>query len=116
MLFLLSGASTAVIGITASIFWTFSAGIIALLAMGLIIIFVIVLQRKQLAILQQRVLALIRTSQALEKERILPEDGEASPLQETMEIRKIFDLLQAQQISIELLNDKLESLQDKSTP
>lgn len=102
-LFLL-GAVTTAVGVLASIFWSLTAGLISLLVMVFLLLVLLLLQRRQLGKIQQRSLALLRFQSC-------GKDDCASSERDGLAVRKIADMLQAQQISMELIYDKLGEIE-----
>lgn len=94
-------------GILGSMFWGSTAGVIALLALGLLIVVLQTLQRRQLAKVQERLSVLIRQNQSLLEFKSA--DGNIGVDRGThTTITKIFDMLQAQQVSTELLAARMD--------
>ncbi|GAA4473618.1 hypothetical protein GCM10023190_06030 [Enteractinococcus fodinae] len=103
---LLIGAVITAAGVLASFFWSLTAALISLLIMVFLLMVVQLLQRRQLGKIQQRSLAMLRF-QSSDKE-----EGGSSE-RDTIAVRKIVDMLQAQQISMELIYDKLGELEQQ---
>jgi len=120
-IFLASGVILAVGGAVLTLVWGTEAGVIALLALSFVILVVVLLQRRQLARIQQRTLAILNFQQAVKE---LPKTSSvkstsrsqtsAKGTQEDLAIatRKIVGLLQAQHVALELLHEKMERNDD----
>lgn len=102
-LFWALGAVIGILGIIGTLLWSIEIGVMALLVMSLIILALLVLQRRQLAKLQQRSLTMLNSRK---------QDPKPLPVksQESLAIptKKVVGLLQAQQISMERLNQKVD--------
>lgn len=113
--FLLTGLLVGIIGVGFTLFWRVDAGIVALLLLNLLVLVILFLQRRQLAKIQQRTLALLNS-----RERPAPvqsaENLDASKLRQDLKIgnKKLIGLLQAQQTNLDLLHSKLETLRAQS--
>lgn len=116
--FTLAGLLIGVSGILATIFWSMEAGIVALLTLSLLNLVLVMLQRKQMAKMQQRTLSILRIQQS---EKSV---GEVAPLNASqmnslqnlpVYTKKIIGLLQAQQISMDVLNQKVEHAMEQNT-
>src|SRR5699024_12287980 len=66
-IFLASGVILAVGGAVLTLVWGTEAGVIALLALSFVILVVVLLQRRQLAWIQQRTLAILNFQQAVKE-------------------------------------------------
>lgn len=103
-----------VMGVFGSLLWDSRAGIIALLGLGLLIVALLTLQRRQLAKAQERLLELMRQNKSLAEDK--PVDySVCGDIESHAKLRKIFDMLQAQQVSIELLAARREQPNDAIT-
>ena len=100
------GALAAVVGILASLYKSWPVGLITLVGLAFLVLVVLLLMRKQVGRLQQRVLTLIRINKETERHLARLEV-------DSIAIRKIFDVLQAQQISMEILNTKGAETQNR---
>lgn len=113
--FLMIGLLVGIVGVVVTLIWRVDAGIVALLMLNLLVLAILLLQRRQLAKVQQRTLALMNS-----RERPSPvpsaENLDASKVRQDLKIsnKKLVGLLQAQQTNLDLLNNKLESLLEKS--
>ena len=116
-IFLASGGVLAVGGAVLTFAWNVEAGIAALLALSLVILVVVLLQRRQLARIQQRTLAILNSQQALIdslKSASVPSSERSKNsdkgVQEDLALstRRIVGLLQAQHVALELLHERLE--------
>lgn len=109
LIFLVMGVLAGLAGIVTTVVWSVEAGIIALLAMSVIFLVLLILQRRQIAKLQQRMLSVLNHQQ---KAKAVTEKNQpiAPKRPESIAIptKKIVGLLQAQQVSMEMLNAKLE--------
>lgn len=101
---LFSGFILVVMGILTTFFWAVEGGIVALLLISLLVLILLVLQRRQLAKLQQRTLRLQQSNNSLTRSIAAPDQIES------VSTKKILGLLQAQQISMEVLDDKVEEI------
>lgn len=102
-LFGLLGLLIAVAGIISTLFWNVEAGIVALLLLSALIGLLILLQRRQLAKLQQRMLVLLSADKFRNK-------SGAKQSIDTQEWKKVLGLLNAQQISMEILSEQVRKL------
>lgn len=98
------GIALTVLGITLTIFWSVESGLIALLLVGLLICLLFVLQRRQMARVQQRLLKLAELVRDCETAV-----ADANQHQLVLH-RKLLGHIQAQQISMELLNNKFDDV------
>lgn len=102
-IFLLVGGLIATLGVIATFLWTVSAGVGALLLLGLMILMLLVLERRQLAKIQERSLHLLRVT---EKPKRTPYSEDSTVRIST---KKIIGMLQAHQVSLDLLAEKIDS-------
>lgn len=103
---LVSGSVIGLSGIVLALVWRNPAGIIALLMMNLVILLFLFSQRRQLARLQKKTDTLLNS-------RLMTKESTATgkPLQsQEVPLKKVVGLLQAQQISMERLNDKMDGI------
>lgn len=100
-LLLLVGLIIILFGILGSIFWTMFAGLVSLLLMHFLVLFILVLQRRQVGRLQGRVLELVRANKAASRQN-------AEAVTEDQTGKKILGLLQAQQVSLDIINNRFE--------
>lgn len=107
-IFLLLGTAIAGIGAIATILWTYAAGIIALLAIAVVIILMLVLQRRQLAKIQERTLKLVKAQQSARSQQSNSKAPARKEESLAVSTKKIIGILQAQQISVELLHAKID--------
>ena len=91
------------IGIVSSVFWSIKVGIVFLTFLVMLIFVLIVLQRRQLAKVQHRTLRLLQN----QGKKPVREEGRAE-ISVHIATKKIIGLLQAQQISMDLLKDRLD--------
>jgi len=99
-LFLLFG------GILGSILWTMTIGLISLLLMIFSVLFLLIVQRRQIGILQKRVLGLIRSNKNTFGKNYNSKHDDGGE----MALERIVGLLQAQQIGMDRIYDKVESI------
>jgi ketopantoate reductase len=116
-LFLAVGVVLVLGGAVGTFMWEPQIGIVALLALGLLILVLVLLQRRQLARVQQRTLTLLKMQQRSE---VSPNAVKVPSFQDlavstgkvqedlAISTTKIIGLLQAQHVALELLNEKLE--------
>lgn len=109
-MFLAFGTMIGVLGVTATLLWSIEIGVVALLLLGLIILVLVVLQRRQLSRVQQRTLTLLNARrQDAKPVQVKPQESLAIPT------KKVVGLLQAQQMSMDLLNEKLDRVLEIQT-
>lgn len=109
-LFLVSGIGIGVLGVIATLLWSVEAGVVALLLLGLIIFILVILQRRQLSRVQQRTLAMLNApKEDTKRVEVKPQENLAIPT------KKVVGLLQAQQMSMDLLNEKLDRVLETQT-
>jgi|SRR5690625_3738833 len=104
------GTVTALLGFLATIAWNNAFGILALLVIAVIILVFQVLQRHQLAKIQDRTLKLLQNGGRRETDT-MPRDG--IPVE--IATKKIVGILQAQQTSIDLLSERLVQREESQT-
>jgi len=111
LVFLVVGAMIGLTGIVSALVWSVKLGIVALIVLSLILLVLLVLQRRQLGKVQQRMLSILNAQQKSAKSATTPNLSRVAVPQENIAIpmKKIVGLLQAQQISMEKLNAKLDS-------
>lgn len=109
LVFLVVGAMIGLTGIIGALLGSVKLGTVALMAMSVILLVLLVLQRRQLAKVQQRMLSILNAQQKSAESATAPNLSRAAAPQESIAIptKKIVGLLQAQQISMEKLNAKL---------
>lgn len=113
LIFLVMGTFVGLAGIGTTLVWSIDAGIIALLAMGVILLVLLILQRRQVAKLQQRMLSVINQQKKANAETEKNQPRVANPPESiAIHTKKIVGLLQAQQVSMEMLNAKFERALD----
>jgi len=103
-IFLAVGVVLVLFGSFASFFWRIESGIVALLLVSILILVFLSLLRRQVSKVQQRTLALLHIRSAVDKLSTDLRDAES------ISTKKIMGLLQAQQMSMEELSDKLDSI------
>ncbi len=108
-MFLIFGIGAGLLGIVGTITWSLETGVVALIVISLVILVLLVLQRRQLARVQQRTLTMLNAHQTMK-----PVVGQEPQESIAIPTKKILGLLQAQQVSIDLINDKIEAGLDKS--
>lgn len=108
-MFLIFGIGAGLLGIVGTITWSLETGVVALIVISLVILVLLVLQRRQLARVQQRTLTMLNAQQTMK-----PVVGQEPQESIAIPTKKILGLLQAQQVSIDLINDKIEAGLDKS--
>lgn len=101
MIFVL-GLAITLMGSLSSIFWSIEFGIVSLLFLGFILILMLILQRKQSSITQQRILKLIQKTAHLDN-AILALESDAKT-----QTKRALAILQAQQVSLEQLYRELK--------
>lgn len=101
------GVVVTLLGIAATLSWSVMIGVIAVLVMSLLVLSVLLLQRMQLAKVQQRTLSILQADKET-RQSITSVERSGS-----VATKKIIGLLQAQQISMEILNDKIEDVARK---
>lgn len=105
---LIAGLLIVAVGSILTVVWHISAGIVAILFLCLLCMILLVLQRRQLSKVQQRTLAILRTP----AQHVPQVDVSAcNDCRQDMTVytKKIVGMLQAQQTSMEILNDKFEN-------
>jgi len=112
-MFLLSGLLIVLVGSVLSILWNLLAGFIALLLLAYLCLFLLVLQRRQLARVQQRTLDLVKWTT---KRGTRPTTSSTDVSKQCVEIptKRIIGILQAQQMSMERLSRKFDSAPNQS--
>ncbi|WP_022871636.1 hypothetical protein [Yaniella halotolerans] len=123
MLFFGLGTLVACIGVIASLLGSKIIGIVATLVIGSLILVLLLLQRKQMAAMQQRTLGILRkvnsgyeivsalTQPQSEQHLSKKEVGEALQVP----TKKLVGLLQAQQMQIDALSSQIELLDRSRT-
>lgn len=114
LVFISAGTLLASIGIASTLLSSESVGMISLFLLGLLILFVLILQRRTQALVQERLLYLVRA----EKDRGKP-GGECGAPNSSVDSnavleKKLVGLLQAQQISMEKLRSEINSGSDRN--
>jgi len=99
--YLLIGLCLGLLGIVSTIVWTIKVGMLLLFLLVMLLLILIVLQRRQMAKVQERTLKLLQFQQN-------DKTDTHSSIAVDLASKKIIGLLQAQQMSIDLLNDRLE--------
>lgn len=117
-----AGTTIAACGVVGSLVWGPAAGLVAILAMAMLILTVQVLQRRQTAILQQRVLSvikLIKRNEKMAQETIFRQlqNAKSAPAVSdqalALSTKRIIGLLQAQQIGLEQLHQSVKAKDEK---
>lgn len=109
LIYISVGTLLALVGITASFLGNANVGMTALFLLGLLILFLMVLQRRHQARIQTRILYLVNAEKNRSKvavERSAP-STEADKADNAVYAKKIIGLLQAQQISMERLRSEV---------
>lgn len=104
LIFIGAGVVVAGAGIGASLLWSTVAGVIAQLLLTGGLLLLIVLQRRQMAKIQARTLEILRYTKG---NRNQPSKTDKRPV---VFEKNVLGILQAQQTSIDLLNQKLDAL------
>lgn len=106
---LILGWALTAIGIVITLVFSATAGIVVLLLLASLMLSLQVLQRQQLAKVQARTLLLLdgqkKNLKAVQKNSTVNIERAST---EELPIKRLIGLLQAQQVSIEILNDKIE--------
>jgi len=116
LVFLLSGLAIVGVGIGAILYDHFVIAFIALFLLSMVILLVLLLQRRQLAAVQKRTLELIRAHNAVARNPAKNQSqgqGLTNPRGQDFSTKKIIGLLVAQQTSMEILNKKIENLDSR---
>lgn len=96
------GFLLAVTGAVTTILWTAKAGLISLLLLGFLLLFLVTLNRRQMSKLQQRTLANLHFARETNSSLV------ASQQETSMATKRILGILQAQQISMEMLERNIK--------
>lgn len=114
-IFLTLGFGLTLVGILATVLYGTNAGVIILILFLKLILILQLLQRKQLARLQERTLTTIsainKHKQTAQKLASTDSNGHKN---DVISNKKLIGLLQAQQVSMEILNDKIGQLTKQS--
>lgn len=111
-----TGAILTFLGIFLTFAWGLAGGISALLLTSLLILILLVLERRQVAKLQERVLTILRSTTTRQvtsaegKNSGVATDSWMSDSFDEVTIKKILGLLQAQQMSMEALDRHISTL------
>lgn len=99
------GIAVSILGTVATLLWSVAGGVIALLLLCLVILGLLILVRRQLARVQQRTLTLLKQQARLRQaEPVLPNGDDYAQVS----VKKIIAILEAQQMSMEILNAKVD--------
>lgn len=97
-----SGFILAILGIFTTILWTAKAGVVILLLLGFLLLVLVTLQRRQMSKVQQRTLTILQRDKQIISALVTAEQ------ESSMATKRILGVLQAQQISMELLHSGFE--------
>jgi len=113
---LIIGVIIGLSGVVLTFAWSVEVGIVTLLAMNLLLLLLLILQRRQLARVQQRTLSLLKFRESEIPARDVGR-VDVSGLQRDLKIsnKKILGVLQAQQNNLDLLNEKIERLNESGS-
>lgn len=99
------GVAVSILGAVMTLLWSVAAGVIALLLLCLVILGLLILVRRQLARVQQRTLTLLKQqSTPRQAEPVLAQGDDYAQIS----FKKIIAILEAQQMSMEILNAKVD--------
>lgn len=98
------GMILAIFGVISTIFWSLRLGLIALVLMYLLVLLLLVLQKNQMAKVQQRVLSLIQLDREAKR------NVAASERKDLAAEKRLVGLLQAQQMSLDMLKNELTEI------
>lgn len=112
-MFLLSGFLLVLVGSVLSILWNLLAGLISLLLLAYLCLILLVLQRRQLARVQKRTLDLVKWT-TKRGTRAAPSVKDGSKQCAEIPTKRIIGILQAQQMSMERLSRKIDSLPNRN--
>lgn len=112
LLYLISLVALA--GVIGSLLWDSVAGVIAILVIGWFVATLLILQRAQVAKLQERALMVLRQGK-LKADPAPANSTSKTGAENALKTRKILDILQAQQISMEILAARMDENTDRST-
>lgn len=114
---LVVGAAIGVVGTFGTFLGAPEVGIVALLALGVLILGVLVLQRRQLARIQQRTLSILNSRPpATTQDKQIQLDPDNTRRDMAISTKKIVGLLQAQQAGLDTLNAKVEQALSQENP
>ena len=114
---LVVGAAIGVVGILGTLLGAPEVGIVALLALGVLILGVLVLQRRQLARIQQRTLSILNSRPpATTQDKQIQLDPDNTRRDMAISTKKVVGLLQAQQAGLDTLNAKVEQALSQENP
>jgi len=114
---LVVGAAIGVVGTFGTLLGAPEVGIVALLALGVLILGVLVLQRRQLARIQQRTLSILNSRPpATTQDKQIQLDPDNTRRDMAISTKKIVGLLQAQQAGLDTLNAKVEQALSQENP
>lgn len=112
LLFISLGTLLAVVGITASFLGSNTLAITALILLSLFVLFLLILQRRHQARLQERILYLVNAEKKRTKAASAKSSRNSLDDSNAVQAKKIIGLLQAQQISMELLRREISGGSD----
>lgn len=103
IIFAAAGFFVTVAGIIATLLWDPQGGVICVLILGVLLLSLVLLERRQMAKLQERVLGLMKTEN--DRKRKVP-----SQSLEAANWKRILGILQAQQVSMDILSKQIRDL------
>jgi|SRR5699024_558014 len=106
--FIVVGLAIGAVGIVGTIVWSMKVGVLAFLVLGVLILGLVVLQRRQLARIQQRTLSLLNTTRALGSESKISVLEPGTSREIAVSTKKIIGMLEAQRVGMDILNEKVE--------